>query len=193
MPKNTLDYSVQYMQQHPEIGGLGVKVVLADGTLDHACKRGFPTPWNSLCYFAHLDRLFPKIPLFNGYRLGHLDNDQIHSVDAVTGAYLMIPAGLYRQLHGFDETFFMYGEDLDLCWKIKAAGYRVIYNPGATCLHLKGQSGRASQNPIVQYHFYQAMLIFYDRYYAGKYPTWLTGAVKWAIRRKMPKIDGDEV
>lgn len=76
MPKSTLDYSVQYMQQHPEIGGLGVKVVLADGTLDHACKRGFPTPWNSLCYFAHLDMLFPKIPLFNGYRLGHLDNDR---------------------------------------------------------------------------------------------------------------------
>lgn len=193
MQKNTLDYSVQYMQQHPEIGGLGVKVVLADGTLDHACKRGFPTPWNSLCYFAHLDRLFPKIPLFNGYRLSHLDNDQIHPVDAVTGAYLMMPAGLYHQLYGFDETFFMYGEDLDLCWKIKAAGYQVIYYPEVTCLHLKGQSGRASKNPIVQYHFYQAMLIFYDRYYTGKYPTWLTGAVKWAIRRKMPKIDGDEV
>lgn len=191
MQPNTLDASVEYLRQHPEVGGLGVQVVLENGELDHACKRGFPTPWNAFCYFTHLDRVFPKIPLFNGYRLNHLDRNQIHQVDAVTGAYLMIPTALYRQLQGFDETFFMYGEDLDLCWKIKAAGYQVVYYALAQCLHLKGQSGRANRSPFVQYHFYNAMLIFYDRYYETRYPKWLTGLVKLAIRKKMTMQKGD--
>ena len=189
MQPDTLDASVQYMHEHSNVGGLGVQVVLQNGELDHACKRGFPTPWNALCYFGKLDRLFPKVPLFNGYRLNHLDNNKTHLVDAVTGAYLMMPANLYRELGGFDEIYFMYGEDLDLCWRIKAAGYDVVYYAPVTCLHLKGQSGRASRNAVVQYHFYNAMLIFYDRYYIGKYPAWLTGAVKWAIRMKMPKVN----
>lgn len=193
MQKNTLDASVSYMKQNPQIGGLGVQVVLADGNLDHACKRGFPTPWNALCYFSHLDRLFPKISMFNGYRLGHLDRNCIHDVDAVTGAYLMMPADLYRRLGGFDETFFMYGEDLDLCWRIKEADYKVTYYAPVQCVHLKGKSGRASNNPVVQYHFYNAMLIFYKRYYDTRYPKWLTGMIKWAIRRKMPKLDGGAV
>ena len=191
MDERTLDDSVTYLQQHPEAGGLGVQVVLQNGDLDHACKRGFPTPWNAFCYFSHLDKLFPKAAWLNGYQLNHLERSQIHSVDAVTGAYLMMPAALYRQLHGFDETFFMYGEDLDLCWKIKAAGYQVIYYPLVTCLHLKGQSGKAASNPLVKYHFYNAMLIFYDRYYQTQYPKWLTGLIKWAIRKKMPRLGGE--
>jgi len=190
MQLDTLDASVAYMRQNADVGGMGVQVVLPDGSLDHACKRGFPTPWNALCYFGKLDRLFPKTAMFNGYRLNHLDRNQTHEVDAVTGAYLMMPAKLYHELGGFDETYFMYGEDLDLCWRIKAAGYKVVYYAPVTCLHLKGQSGRASRNAVVQYHFYNAMLIFYDRYYVGRYPKLLTGAIKWAIRKKMPEIGG---
>ena len=190
MQKNTLDASVLYMKQNSDVGGLGVQVVLADGQLDHACRRGFPTPWNAFCYFAHIDRLFPNIPVFNGYRLSHLDRSKTYDVDAVTGAYLMMPAELYKKLGGFDETFFMYGEDLDLCWKIKAAGYRVVYYAPVTCVHLKGKSGRSSGNPLVQYHFYNAMLIFYERYYDKQYPRWLTGIIIWVIRSKMPKIEG---
>ena len=190
MQPDTLDASVAYMRQNADVGGMGVQVVLPDGSLDHACKRGFPTPWNALCYFGKLDRLFPKTAMFNGYRLNHLDRNQTHEVDAVTGAYLMMPAKLYRELGGFDETYFMYGEDLDLCWRIKAAGYKVVYYAPVTCLHLKGQSGRAGRNAVVQYHFYNAMLIFYDRYYVGRYPKLLTGAIKWAIRKKMPEIGG---
>ena len=193
MQHNTLDESVQYMRTHNNIGALGVQVVLSDGNLDHACKRGFPTPWNALCYFSHLDRLFPKVPLFNGYRLNHLNRAETHTVDSITGAYMMMPASLYRELGGFDETYFMYGEDIDLCWRVKAAGYDVVYYAPVTCLHLKGQSGRASKNALVQYHFYNAMLIFYDRYYVGKYPKLLTGAIKWAIRKKMPRIGGVSV
>ena len=190
MQPDTLDASVAYMHKHANIGALGVQVVLPDGSLDHACKRGFPTPWNALCYFSHLDRLFPKVASFNGYRLNHLNRSEIHHVDVITGAYMMMPAKLYQELSGFDETYFMYGEDIDLCWRIKAAGYDIVYYAPVTCLHLKGQSGRASQNAVVQYHFYNAMLIFYDRYYVGRYPRWLTGIIKWAIRKKMPQTGG---
>lgn len=193
MQPNTLDASVQYLRQNPIVGGLGIQVLLSDGSLDHACRRGFPTPWNAFCYFSHLDKLFPKIPFFNGYRLNHLNQAETHRVDAVTGAYLMMPTELYRTLDGFDETYFMYGEDLDLCWRIKQAGYDVVYYASVTCLHLKGQSGRASYNPVVQYHFYNAMLIFYDRYYVGKYPNWLTNIIKWAIRKKLQLLTGGVV
>lgn len=193
MQPNTLDASVQYLRQNPIVGGLGIQVLLSDGSLDHACRRGFPTPWNAFCYFSHLDKLFPKIPFFNGYRLNHLNQAETHRVDAVTGAYLMMPTELYRTLDGFDETYFMYGEDLDLCWRIKQAGYDVVYYASVTCLHLKGQSGRASYNLVVQYHFYNAMLIFYDRYYVGKYPNWLTNIIKWAIRKKLQLLTGGVV
>lgn len=193
MQQDTLDQSIIYLRKHSEIGCLGVQMVLEDGALDHACKRGFPTPWNALCYFGHLDRLFPKIPFFNGYRLNHLDRNQIHQVDAVTGAYMMMPKKLYEKLGGFSEAYFMYGEDLDLCWRVKDAGYQVVYYAPVQCVHLKGKSGRASNNPVVQYHFYNAMLIFYERYYDDKYPKWLTGMIKWAIRKKMPKLNGGTV
>ena len=192
MQKDTLDKSVRYMKKHKEVGGLSVQVVLQDGSLDHGCKRGFPTPWNSFCYFSHLDRLFPKAALFNGYKLGHLDRNKTYQIDAGTGAYLMMPGKLYKHLNGFDETFFMYGEDIDLCWRIKAAGYQVIYYADVKCLHLKGQSGKSAKNEFVQYHFYNAMLIFYDRYYTDKYPRWLTGMIKFIIKRKMPQIDAKQ-
>ena len=189
MQKDTLDKSIRFMKKNKNVGGLSVQVILQDGSLDHGCRRGFPTPWNAFCYFSHLDRLFPKAALFNGYKLGHLDRNKTYSIDAGTGAYLMMPAGLYKELGGFDETFFMYGEDIDLCWKIKAAGYKVVYFADAKCLHLKGQSGRSSKNEIVQYHFYNAMLIFYDRYYTDRYPKWLTGIIKFVIKSKMPKLN----
>ena len=189
MQKDTLDKSVQYMKAHKDVGGLSVQVVLQDGSLDHGCRRGFPTPWNAFCYFSHLDRMFPKAALFNGYKLGHLDRNKTCSIDAGTGAYLLMPSSLYQQLGGFDETFFMYGEDIDLCWKIKAAGYKMIYYADVKCLHLKGQSGRSSKNEFVQYHFYNAMLIFYDRYYTDRYPKWLTGIIKFVIRSKMPELN----
>jgi GT2 family glycosyltransferase len=128
------------------------------------------------------------VAFFNGYKLGHLDRNKTCAVDAGSGAFLMMPSYLYQQLGGFDETFFMYGEDLDLCWRIKAAGYQVVYYADVKCIHLKGQSGRSSRNDVVQYHFYNAMLIFYDRYYVEHYPKWLTGIIKHVIRRKMPKI-----
>ena len=185
MQPDTLDMSLLYMKTHKQVGGFGVKLVLADGTLDHACRRGFPTPWNALCYFSKIDRLFPKVRAFNGYCLRYLSDDTMHEIDAVNGAYLLMPKGVYEKTGGFDEVFFMYGEDLDLCYKIHLAGYKVVYDPLLTCIHLKGKSGRASKNPFVQYHFYNAMLIFYERYYSGKYSGLISRLVKMVLKRKV--------
>lgn len=185
MQPDTLNASLEYLRRHKDVGGFGVRLLLADGTLDHACRRGFPTPWNALCYFSKIDRLFPKIKAINGYCLRYLSDDQLHEIDAVNGAYLMMPRQVYEKTGGFDETFFMYGEDLDLCYKIHLAGYKVVYDPLLTCIHLKGKSGRASKNPLVQYHFYNAMLIFYDRYYSGKYGGVTSKLVKMVLRRKV--------
>lgn len=185
MRDDTLNTSIEEMNADGTIGGLGVKLVKEDGTLDHACKRGFPTPWNSLCYFAKIDRFFPKVKLFNGYCLRYLSDDEISDVDAVNGAYLLMPRQVYDLIGGWDESFFMYGEDLDLCYKIHEAGYRIVYNPTVECVHLKGKSGRASENPFVQYHFYNAMLIFYDRYYSKKYSGILTWGIKTLLKRKV--------
>lgn len=185
MQPDTLDMSLLYMKTHKKVGGFGVKLVLADGTLDHACRRGFPTPWNALCYFSKIDRLFPKVKAFNGYCLRYLSDTTMHEIDAVNGAYLLMPKEVYEKTGGFDETFFMYGEDLDLCYKIHLAGYKVVYDPLLTCIHLKGKSGRASKNPFVQYHFYNAMLIFYERYYSGKYSGFISRLVKMVLKRKV--------
>ena len=187
MHKKTIDRSLCFLKKHPDVGGLGVKLIKADGTLDHACRRGFPTPWNAFCYFCKLDRVFPKIKLFNGYCLRYLDDKSIHEIDAVNGAYLMMPSKVFNVVGGWDETFFMYGEDLDLCFKIHKYGYKIVYDPRLTCTHLKGKSGRDSSNPIVQYHFYNAMIIFYQRYYSQKYCKFISKVIIEFLKNKANK------
>lgn len=181
---DTIQKSWDYLVNHPEIGVLGIKTLLQDGSLDHGCKRGFPTPFNSLCYFTKLDRCFPHNRHFGGYRLSYLDPDQTTEVDAVSGAYLMIPKEIFQGIKSFDESFFMYGEDLDLCYRVKQAGYQVVYYAGSTMVHLKGQSGLQSQNPIIIQHFYQAMELFYDKHYKKKYGVVMRMMVHGAIRAK---------
>lgn len=182
--EHTLEDSVAYMDAEPDIGALGVKSLLKDGTLDHGCKRGFPTPWASLSYMLGLDRLFPHTPLFGQYRLSYLPDNEIQDVDVVSGAYMLLRRKVWEQTGGFDETFFMYGEDIDLCYRIKERGWRVVYYPPVSILHLRGQSGLSSGNPFVIRQFYQSMLIFYDKHYREKYPALLTWLVRSAVKAK---------
>lgn len=183
----TLEKSLAYIKQNKNIGALGVKTLLADGTLDKACKRGFPTPFNAICYFTKLDQLFPKIKVFNRYHLTYLSPNETHKIDAIAGAYLMLPTKLYHELGGFDETFFMYGEDLDLCYRIKAAGYDIVYYADAYITHLKGKSVTQSNNKLMKYHFYNAMRLFYDKHYKEAYPcivSWGIYLVLWFLKAK---------
>ena len=184
MHPGTLERCVDYLSVHPQVGALGVRTLLRDGALDHACKRGFPTPFASFCYFTGLDRIFPLNRRLGAYRATYLDETDVGEVDSVAGSFLMMPRHVFEKIGGFDETFFMYGEDLDLCFRVRQLGYGVVYNGQATIVHLKGQSGLHTKSKTVVFHFYNAMKLFYQKHYRRKYPAVLNAAVYCAIGLK---------
>lgn len=184
MHKETLEQCVSYLDNHNRVGALGERTLLEDGTLDHACKRGFPTPSASFYYFIGLDKKHPKSHKLGAYRQTFLDEHSVGEVDAVAGSFLMMPANIFQGIGGFDESFFMYGEDLDLCYRIKEKGYQIVYYGQASITHLKGQSGLHTKSKIVIYHFYNAMQIFYKKHYRKKYRLLVSAAVFFAIKLK---------
>lgn len=136
--RGTLKETVAYMEAHPEVGALSCRLILADGSLDMDARRGFPTPWVSLMHFSGLDRLFPNSRLFAKYWYGGVPENRIQQVDVIQGAYFLSPKKLLDKVGWFDEDYFLDGEDVDLCWKITKAGYKIIYYPKAEIIHLKG-------------------------------------------------------
>lgn len=177
MHEGTLEKSVAYLDAHRDIGALGVRTYLEDGTLDHGCKRGFPTPASALYYYLGMDKRHPESKKYGAYRQTFIDENQTSDVDAVSGAYMMIPREVLDEVGGFDESFFMYGEDLDLCYRIKEKGWRVVYFAEGSMTHLKGQSGLHTQSKSMIYHFYNAMILFYKKHYIKKYNLFVTIAV----------------
>lgn len=169
---NCLEKCIEYIEHfnkrenESKVGALGCKVELPSGTLDHACKRGFPTPKASLYYFLKLDKKDPvKYGLYDAL---HLKEDEIGEVDSLMGAFMLMPREVLGQVGLLDETFFMYGEDIDLCYRIKQAGYRIIYYPEAQIIHYKGGSSHRKRNKVIT-DFHQAMWIFYKKHYYKKY------------------------
>ena len=181
MQNGTLEKCVDYMDTHSDVGCLGIKTLLPDGTFDHGCKRGFPTPWNSLCYVLKLDKIFKNSKKFGGYRLSYLSNDKTWEVDSVSGAFMMIPRALLTKSGGFDESIFMYGEDIDLCYRIKLMGFKVVYYADGLMIHLKGQSGLNTKNKVVIKHFHNGLRVFYDKYYKDKHSFIVTALMHGAI------------
>lgn len=154
---------VRFAEAHPGLGAVGPRLTLPDGRLDRACRRGFPTPLNALCYFAGLSRLFPRSRLLCGYQLTYLPEHETAAVDSLCGAAMLVPAAIIEQVGPLDEQFFMFGEDIDWCYRIRQAGYPIYYHPAARVLHRKGGSGRS---PRVRYEFFRAMWLFYRKHYA---------------------------
>lgn len=181
---NSLEKCVSYLNSRDDIGALGARVLLKDGILDHGCKRGFPTPEAAFYYYLGLDKRYPQSKKYGAYRQTFLSEDKTNEVDSVSGAFLMIPKYLFIELNGFDEMFFMYGEDLDLCYRIKEKGYKIVYYADAVITHLKGQSGLHKSSKIVIYHFYNAMLLFYNKHYKNKYKKLITVSVMLAVKLK---------
>lgn len=165
---NTLDSCVEYMESNNNIGTLGCKVLLSSGELDHACKRGFPTPEASLYYLLKLDKLFPKVKKFGEYRLSYIGEDEESEIDSLTGAFMMVRREAIEKVGLLDESFFMYGEDLDWCYRIKEDGYKVLYYPKVSIIHYKGASSRKKRWKTL-YEFHRAMIIFYNKHYRVKY------------------------
>jgi N-acetylglucosaminyl-diphospho-decaprenol L-rhamnosyltransferase len=171
LPPDSLAGMLEFMDEHPQAGAAGPKLVLEDGSLDLACRRSFPTPQVALYRMVGLSKLFPRHPHFGRYNLTYLDPDQVATVDSVVGACMLVRGEAIRQAGLLDEEFFMYGEDLDWAFRITQAGWKVYYNPAVTVLHVKRAASRHS--PRAGREFYRAMRIFYDKHYARSTPFWL--------------------
>lgn len=187
--KKTLTYLIDFMNKHPEAGGVSCKLINKDGDLDFNCHRGFPTPWNAFTYFSGLQRMFPKSRLFAGYTQGWKDLATTHEVDAVEGAFLMVPREVGEKVGWWDEDYFFYGEDLQFCYDIRQLGYKIYYVGEVQIMHIGGASSgikKKSQNVTTanveikkraQGWRFDAMRIFYKKNYTEKYPF----IVRWII------------
>jgi len=163
LPVDALCDMIWYMDANPKIGVAGPKLVLPSGDLDLACRRSFPTPMISFYRFSGLSRLFPKSERFGRYNMTFSDPNEEIEVDSVVGAYMQVRREAIAQVGLLDETFFMYGEDLDWAYRIKQAGWTIFYNPAVTVKHVKRAASRKSER--AQMEFYRAMLIFYRKHY----------------------------
>lgn len=131
-----------------------------------------------------LSKLFPKSSRFGQYNLSYLDPDEQADIDAVVGAFMLMRAKALDRAGLLDETFFMYGEDIDLCYRIKQLGWRVVYYPQVTVLHLKGTSSSKNSRRAIR-AFYEAMKIFFDKHYRATSPRfvgWLVDGGVWAMQ-----------
>jgi GT2 family glycosyltransferase len=165
--ETTLICVLGFMENHPEAGGLGIKMIDGKGHFLPESKRGLPTPWASFCKMSYLSKLFPRSEFFNRYYLGFLSENKISKVAVLAGAFMLLRRKVLDEIGLLDEDFFMYGEDIDLSFRITQAGYINYYFPEARMIHYKGESTRMSSINYVRL-FYGAMLIFARKHFVGK-------------------------
>ena len=170
--------TIDFLENNPKAGIVTPKLVMANGKLDEASHRGFPTPWRSFCHFSGLAKIFSESRLFSGYTLGHLLNDKLpHQIDSCSGAFLMIRTKIGKKLNWWDEDYFWYGEDLDFCYRVKKLGWKIFFLPEIKIIHYRGVSSgikkhsgniskakketrlRAARASV------EAMRIFYQKHY----------------------------
>ena len=161
--KNAFREMLKFMEEHPEAGTVGCRILNEDGTLQWACRRSFPTIVSAVSKTIGLAALFPKSKTLASYNMTFADPDEMIEVDAISGSFFCICRDVYEKLNGFDEDYFMYGEDLDLCFRTKQMGLKNYYTPVTNILHFKGQSCRTRRwGSYVD--FYKAMLIFVKKH-----------------------------
>lgn len=189
IPPGTLKRMIEYMDENPNTGVSSSRVERADGSLDKASHRGFPTPWTSFLYFVLKNDSL--------YHLTSRDMNSIHEVDSVVGAFMLISKKALDEVGYFDEDYFLYAEDIDLCYRIKKKGLKVMYVPDVKVIHVKGVSSgikRHSQDEsnasvftqnLALKHFYETMKIFYKKHYEKKYPFFINWAVYTGIDFKL--------
>lgn len=164
--EDSFTLSLRFFEVHPDCGALGVQMIDGSGRFLRESKRSFPSPLTSLYKLFGLTSLFPHSRVFARYHLGHLEREKNHPVDVLAGAYLMVKADVLRKIGGFDEDYFMYGEDIDLSYRIQKAGFRNYYLADTTIIHFKGESTRRGSLNYVRM-FYKAMNVFVRKHYGG--------------------------
>lgn len=165
--EDTLKTLIDYMDFHPEIGAIGPKIIDREGLFELGSRRGFPTPFVAFSKITGLAALFPQSRLFAKYNLTYLDPDTACEIDALSGCFMLVRREVFEQLGGFDEGFFLYGEDLDWCFRIKKAGWKIYYLPQVEVIHYKGESTLRSTIDARR-AFFDAMHRFVKKHYSGK-------------------------
>lgn len=168
--EDSLAKLMAFLVEHPKVGMAGCKILNPDGSFQLPCRRSFPTPWAAFTKTFGLSALFPKSKLFAKYNLTYLDEDTTYEVDAVSGSFMLLRREVYEKIGGLDESFFMYGEDLDWCFRVQKAGWKVYYVPVTSIIHYKGESTKRSNIDELKV-FYNAMKLFVEKYHGGA-PLW---------------------
>jgi len=178
--EDTFDKCVAFMDKTPDAGGLGVKMIDGAGNFLPESKRGLPTPTVAFYKAFGLSKIFPKSKTFNRYHLGYLAENETHEVDVLAGAFMLMRKTVLEKIDLLDETFFMYGEDIDLSYRITKAGYKNYYFADTTIIHYKGESTKKGSLNYVR-TFYNAMIIFSKKHFKGEQATALVWMLQLAI------------
>jgi len=165
--EDTFEKVIRFMDEHPDAGGLGVKMIDGKGNFLPESKRGLPTPAVAFYKIFGLSRLFPKSKKFGRYHLSYLDQNSTHEIEILSGAFMLMRKTALEKVGLLDEAFFMYGEDIDLSYRICLGGYKNYYYPGTRIIHYKGESTKKSSVNYV-FVFYNAMIIFARKHFSSK-------------------------
>ncbi len=166
LPEDCLTKCIAFIEKNKEAGALGIRMIDGSGTFLPESKRSFPSPLTSFYKLSGLSWLFPASKVFSRYSLAYLGEFKNHEVDVLSGAFMLVKKDVLIKLKGFDEDFFMYGEDIDLSYRIQKMGYKNYYFSESAIIHFKGESTRKGSLKYVQM-FYKAMSIFVKKHYEG--------------------------
>jgi O-antigen biosynthesis protein len=166
--EDTIRVMLDFFEDHPEAGMAGCKILNPDGSFQLACRRSFPTPSVALARMSQLSKLFPKSKFLGRYNLTYLSTEETYPVEAISGSFMMLRREVYEQAGGFDEAFFMYGEDIDWCYRIRQAGWQIYYVHATQIIHYKGESTRRSNVDEIR-TFYDAMHLFVQKHFSSSF------------------------
>jgi GT2 family glycosyltransferase len=179
--RGALQELVEFMESRPQAGACGPKIVSPEGRFRPECRRGFPTPLAAFSRLFGLSTLFPRSRLFGKYHLTYLEPDYETQVDALSGACMIVRREAADPVGYFDEEYFLYGEDIDWCWRMKRAGWEIWYIPRASIAHVKGASMRRSPGRP-DWFFFEAMRVFVRKHLRDRYPPPLLWLLDTGIR-----------
>jgi GT2 family glycosyltransferase len=162
----TLENMVQFMDGNPEAGVAGCRLYYENGTLQPSCT-GFPTLFTELWQVLWLDRLFPKSRIFGQYRMSYWNFDDVREVDSVMGAFMMLRPEAVVEVGLLDESYFMYSEEVDLCYRMKKAGWKVLFNPDASATHIWGGTSKRIPSRTSFLRLYQSRIMFFRKHYGS--------------------------
>ncbi|MEO0122577.1 MAG: glycosyltransferase [candidate division WOR-3 bacterium] len=178
--EDTLINLKNFLDEHPEAGAVGCKLINPDGSFQVASRRSIPTPWVAFTKIVGLSKIFPKSKTFGSYNLTYISPDIESEVDVLSGSLMLVRNEILRKVGYFDEDYFMYGEDIDLCYKIKKAGSKIYYTPKTKAIHYKGESTKKGEFSYIT-NFYSAMLIFIDKHFKDHYSLLVKSILKTGI------------